>query len=228
VLEWQRYHLVTFTGVSSGSASNGDGSLSESIVEALNKIGDSKDCNNNGYDSDAAMKEFEVELAQEELEKKQSATKQVFMACKGDDGDQTTKDPPAPAAKYTQCAGARDIPPPTANETNDDLPVIHGRPSLAQPIIPKDRPAIDFITSADKVMYGTWADPFTPEYFEDISNLEKKRRDMLKEAKYIKDLGEKLNQDITKAQNTFKHARDMEEKYYNLLQTNDGGDLQLI
>jgi cell division septum initiation protein DivIVA len=61
-------------------------------------------------------------------------------------------------------------------------------------------------------MYGTSADPFTPEYFKDILDLKKKRRDMLKEAKYIKELGEKLNQDITKAQNTFKRARDMEKK----------------
>jgi hypothetical protein len=36
-LEAQRYHLVAFTGMSLGSASNGDGSPSESILEALNK-----------------------------------------------------------------------------------------------------------------------------------------------------------------------------------------------
>jgi hypothetical protein len=80
VLEWQQYHLVAFTGVSSGSTSNRDGSLSESIVEALNKIGDSEYCNNKGYDSDeydVAMKKFKAELAQEELEKKQAAAKQV-------------------------------------------------------------------------------------------------------------------------------------------------------
>jgi hypothetical protein len=66
MLETQRYHLVAFTGVSSGSASNRDGSPSESILEALNETGNSKDCDNKGYDSDdydAVMKEFEAELA---------------------------------------------------------------------------------------------------------------------------------------------------------------------
>jgi hypothetical protein len=109
----------------------------------LNENSDSEDCNNKGYDSDkynAPMKEFEAELGQEELEKKQAAAKQVFMVSKGDDGDKTAKDPPALEAKDAQCAGARDIPPPTANATNNDLSVIHGGPSPAQPIILKDRP----------------------------------------------------------------------------------------
>jgi hypothetical protein len=102
MLETQRYHLVAFTGVSSGSTSNRDGSPSESILEALNETGNSKDCDNKGYDSDdydAVMKEFEVELAREELGKKQAATKQVFMDSKGDDGGYAATDPPTPAAK---------------------------------------------------------------------------------------------------------------------------------
>jgi hypothetical protein len=48
---------------------------SESILEALNEIGDSKDCDK-GYDSeeyDAAMKKFEAQLALEGLEKNQVA-----------------------------------------------------------------------------------------------------------------------------------------------------------
>jgi hypothetical protein len=55
----------------SRSTSNGDGSPSKSILEALNETSDSKDCDK-GYDSkeyDVAMKEFEAELALEELEK---------------------------------------------------------------------------------------------------------------------------------------------------------------
>jgi hypothetical protein len=75
-LETQRYCLVAFAGISSGSASNGDGSPSESIMEALNKSGDLEDCDGKGYDSDeydAAMKKFEAELTEEELEEKQAA-----------------------------------------------------------------------------------------------------------------------------------------------------------
>jgi hypothetical protein len=72
-----------------GSTSNGDGSPSESILEALNESGDSEDCDGKGYGSDeydVAMKKFEAELAQEELEEKQAAARQVFMTNKGDDG----------------------------------------------------------------------------------------------------------------------------------------------
>jgi hypothetical protein len=64
--ETLRYCLVVFAGTTSGSASNGDGSPSESILEALNKSGESSDWDNKGYDSDeydAAMRRIEVELA---------------------------------------------------------------------------------------------------------------------------------------------------------------------
>jgi hypothetical protein len=44
----------------------------------------------------------------------------------------------------------------------------------------------------------------------------------------IRDLGKKLDQDITKAQDTLKHARDMEDKYYKLLHANDSSEPQLI
>jgi hypothetical protein len=42
-------------------------------------------------------------------------------------------------------------------------------------------------------------------------------------------LGEKLDGDIAKAQDTIKHARNMEEKYATLIQNqiNEGGDPQL-
>jgi hypothetical protein len=77
-LETPRYFLVALAGTTSRSTSNGDGSPSESILEALNESGDSEDCDGKGYDFDeydAAMKQFEAELAQEELEAKQAAAK---------------------------------------------------------------------------------------------------------------------------------------------------------
>jgi hypothetical protein len=58
-LETPWYCLVAFTGTTLGSASNGDGSLGESILEALNKSGFLEDCDGKGHDSeeyDAAMK----------------------------------------------------------------------------------------------------------------------------------------------------------------------------
>jgi hypothetical protein len=42
-LETPRYCLVAFAGTTSGSASNGDGSLGESILEALKESGESDD-----------------------------------------------------------------------------------------------------------------------------------------------------------------------------------------
>jgi hypothetical protein len=43
-------------------------------------------------------------------------------------------------------------------------------------------------------------------------------------------MGEKLDGDIAKAQDTLKHARNIEEKYITLIQNqmNKGGDLQLV
>jgi hypothetical protein len=87
-LETLRYCLVAFTGTTSGSASKGDDSPGESILEALNESGESDDWDSKGYDSnhyDATMRRIEVELAQQELEEKQAAAKQVFMTSKGDD-----------------------------------------------------------------------------------------------------------------------------------------------
>jgi hypothetical protein len=54
-----RYCLVAFAGTTSGSASNGDGSPGESILEELNESGESDDWDSKGYDSDeydAAMR----------------------------------------------------------------------------------------------------------------------------------------------------------------------------
>jgi hypothetical protein len=70
-LETPRYCLVGFTGITSGSTSNGEDSPGESILEALNEIGESDDWDSKGYDSDhydAAMRRIKAELAQQALE----------------------------------------------------------------------------------------------------------------------------------------------------------------
>jgi hypothetical protein len=51
-LETPQYCLVSLVGTTSGSASNGDGSLGESILEALNESGELDDWDSKGYDSD--------------------------------------------------------------------------------------------------------------------------------------------------------------------------------
>jgi hypothetical protein len=100
-LETTRYCLVAFVGVTSGSTSNGgEDSPGESILEALNKSGESDDWDLKGYDSDhydAAMRKIEAELRQQELEEQQAADKQVFITNKEDDAGQTTGDPPSQA-----------------------------------------------------------------------------------------------------------------------------------
>jgi hypothetical protein len=112
--------------------------------------------------------------------------------------------------------------------TNDDLPLIHGGPRPVQPTIPTTRLPEEFVTPLDKIVYGTLVDPITPEYFKNVTELENKRRDVLKKAKRIEKLGKKLEDDITKAQDMLKRARNLEEKYVNLLGRNDGGDPLLI
>jgi hypothetical protein len=100
-LETPRYFLVAFAGITSGSASNGDDSPDKSILEALSESGESDDWDSKGYDSDhydAAMRRIEAELAQQEIEEKQAAAKQVFMTSKGDHVGQATGDPPSQAA----------------------------------------------------------------------------------------------------------------------------------
>jgi cell division septum initiation protein DivIVA len=62
-----------------------------------------------------------------------------------------------------------------------------------------------------------------------VNDLEQKRREILKEAKRVEKMGENLDGDIAKAQDTLKNARNMEEKYATLIQKqiNEGGDPQL-
>jgi hypothetical protein len=69
----------------------------------------------------------------------------------------------------------------------------------------------------DKVVYETLADPITPDYVRDMHDLEKKRRALLKEAKQVEKMGQQLDGDIAKAQDTLKRARNMEEKYVALI-----------
>jgi hypothetical protein len=63
-----------------------------------------------------------------------------------------------------------------------------------------------------------------------VNDLEKKRRAILKEAKRVKKMGEKLDGDIANAQDTLKRARNMEEKYVTLIQNQmtEGGNPQLV
>jgi hypothetical protein len=231
-LEAPRYCLVAFAGTTSGSASNGDDSLGESILEALNESGELDDWDSKGYDCDhygAAMRKIEAELAQQALEEQNAAAKQVFMTNKGDDAGQTTGDPPSQADHDGDAGKEQGNPPPAADPAMEQLPEIQGGPRPLQPAIPVVHHPEDFTTPLDKVVYGTLADPITPDYVRDLNNLEKKRRVILKEAKRVKKMGEKLDGDIAKAQDTLKRARNMEEKYVTLIQNqmNEGGDPQL-
>jgi hypothetical protein len=232
VLETPRYCLVAFAGTTSGSASNGDDSPGESILEAVNESGESDDWDNKGYDSDhydTAMKRTKAELAQQEIEDKQAAAKQVFMTNKGDDTGQTTGDPPSQAAHGGDAGKDQGNPPPAADPTTEQLPEIQGGPRPLQPAIPMVHHPEDFMTLMEKVIYGTLGDPITPDYVRDMNDLEQKRRAILKEAKRVEKMGEKPDGDIAKSQDTLKRARNMEEKYATLIQNqiNKDGDPQL-
>jgi hypothetical protein len=232
-LEAPQYCLVAFTGIALGSTSNGEDSLGESILEALNKSGESDDSDSKGYDSDhydTAIRRTEAELAQQALEEQNAAAKQVFMTNKGDDAGQTTGDPPSQAAHDGDAGKEQGNPPPAADPAMEQLPKIQGGPRPLQPAIPEVHHPEDFTTTLDKVIYGTLGDPITPEYVRDVNDLEKKRQAILKEAKRVEKMGEKLDGDIAKAQETLKRARNKEEKYVTLIQNqmNEGGDPQLV
>jgi hypothetical protein len=220
VLEAPRYCLVAFTGITSGSTSNGEDSPGESILEALNKSGESDDQDSKGYDFDhydAAMRRIKAELAQQALEEKNAAAKQVFMTNKGDDAGQTNGDPPSQAAHDGDAGKEQGNLPPAADPATEQLPEIQGGPRPLQPAIPEVHHTEDFTTPLDKVVYGTLADPITPDYVRDVNDLEKKRRAIRREAKRVEKMGKKLDGDIAKAQDTLKRARNMEEKYVTLI-----------
>jgi hypothetical protein len=232
-LETSWYCLVAFTGITSGSTSNGEDSPGKSILEALNESGESDDWDSKGYDSDhydAAMRRTEAELAQQALEEHNAAAKQVFMTNKGDDTGQTNGDPPSQAAHDGDASKEQGNPPPAADPATEQLPDILGGPRPLQPVISEVHHPEDFTTPLDKVVYGTLADPITPEYVRDVNDLKKKRRVILKEAKRVEKMGQQLDGDIAKAQDTLKRARNMEEKYVTLVrnQMNEGGDPQLV
>jgi hypothetical protein len=86
------------------------------------------------------------------------------------------------------------------------------------------------MTPLNKVIYGTLVEPITPDYVRDVNDLEKKRRALLKEAKRVEKMGQQVDDDIAKAQDTLKRARNIEENYVNLIQNqmNEGGDPQLV
>jgi hypothetical protein len=175
------------------------------------------------------MRRIEAEIAQQALEEQNAAAKQVFMTNKGDDAGQTTGDPPSQAAHDGDAGKEQGNPPPAADPATEQLPKIQGGPRPLQPAVPMVHQPEDFTTPLDKVVYGTLGDPITPDYVRDVNDLKKKRRAILKEAKRVEKMGEKLDGDIAKAQDTLKRARNMEEKYVTLIQNqiNEGGDPQL-
>jgi hypothetical protein len=49
------------------------------------------------------------------------------------------------------------------------------------------------VTPVDKIIYGTLGDPITPDYVKDVNDLEKKRQEVLNEAKQVEKMGKKLD-----------------------------------
>jgi hypothetical protein len=177
-LETPRYCLVAFADITLGSTSNGEDSPGESILEVLNKSGESDDWDNKGYDSDhydASMRKIEAELAQQALEEQNAATKQVFVTNKGDDAGQTTGDLPSQAVHDGDVGKEQGNPPPAVDPAMEQLPEIQGGPRPPQPAIPEEQHPEDFTTPLDKVVYITLADPITPDYVRDVNDLENKR-----------------------------------------------------
>jgi hypothetical protein len=150
------------------------------------------------------------------------------MTNKRDDTGQTTDDPPSQAAHDGDASKEQGNPPPAADPTTEQLPEIQGGPRPLQPAILEVHHPEDFMTPLDKVIYGTLADLITPDYVRDVNDLKKKRRAILKEAKRVEKMGEKLDGDIAKAQDMLKHARNMEVKYVTLIQNQMNKGLNLI
>jgi hypothetical protein len=121
------------------------------------------------------MRKIEAELAQQALEEQQAAAKQVFVTNKGDDARQTTGDPPSQEVRDGDAGNVQGNPPPAADSATEQLPEIHGGSRPLLPAIPEDQHPEDFMTPLDKVVYGTLANPITPDYVRDVNDLEKKR-----------------------------------------------------
>jgi hypothetical protein len=130
------------------------------------------------------MKQFEDELAQEELEEK--------LTNKGDDAGRGVADPPSQAAQDIEAAREQGNLPPAANTTKEGLSEIQGRPRPLQPAIPVEQRPEDFVTLVEKCLC-TLGDPITPEYVKDMNDLEKKSCEVLKDAKRVEKMGKKLD-----------------------------------
>jgi hypothetical protein len=107
----------------------------------------------------------------------------VFVTNKGNDVGQTTRDLPSQAVHDGDAGKEQGNPPPATDPAIEQLPDIHGGSRPPQPAIPEEQHPEEFTTPLDKVVYGTLADPITPDYVRDVNDLEKKRRALLKEAK---------------------------------------------
>jgi hypothetical protein len=140
------------------------------------------------------------------------------MTSKGDDAGQTTGDPPSQTAHDGDAGKEQGNPPQAADPAIEQLPEIQGGPRPLQPAINEVQHPEDFTTPLDKVVYGTLAHPITTDYVRDVNDPEKKRRALLKEAKRVEKMGQQLDDDIARAQDMLKRARNMEEKYVTLIQ----------
>jgi hypothetical protein len=70
------------------------------------------------------MRRIKAELAQQELEEKQAAAKQVFMTNKGDDAGQAIGDLPSQVAHDGDADKEQGNPPPAADPATEQLPEI--------------------------------------------------------------------------------------------------------
>jgi hypothetical protein len=97
------------------------------------------------------------------------------MTNKGDYAGQTTGDPPSQEAHDGYAGKVQGNPPQAADPATEQVPEIQGCPRPLQPVINEVQHPEDFTTPLDKVVYGTLADPITPDYVMDVNDLEKKR-----------------------------------------------------
>jgi hypothetical protein len=98
------------------------------------------------------MRRIEVELAQQELEEKQVAAKEVFMTNKGDDAGQAIGDPPSQASHDGDADKEQGSPPLATDPATEQLPEIQDGPRPLQPTIPVVHCPEDFTTPMDKVV----------------------------------------------------------------------------
>src|SRR3954470_8545569 len=75
------------------------------------------------------------------------------------------------------------------------------------------------VTPADRVMYGNLlVEPLTIAHIRNVTQLDKKRQQLLEEAHAIAEKGAKLDRDLVNAQKSIEKARAMEAEYKTLLQ----------